>query len=143
MKFVQKLIQAIVLLSLFLVQHSQASSMRFGFINPSFGGSPFNASYFISMADKQNQNQAKTETQDPNSIEGFKKQLETQLLATTAGKISKLVTDTDNPIDKPVKYSVNDLTIEIIPINTVTGQYQIIISDGTSSTTIDVFNNQS
>jgi curli production assembly/transport component CsgF len=136
-----KIIINILLLFVLLVDNVNASSMRFGFTNPSFGGSPFNASYFISMADKQNQHEEANVKQDPNSLEGFKKQLETQLLSTTAGKISKLVTDTDNPLDKPLKYNVGDLTVEIIPINTTTGQYQIIISDGTSTTTIDVFNN--
>ena len=51
------------------------------------------------------------------------------------------MTDTTDPLEQPVKYSVDDLTIEIIPINIQTGQYQIIITDGTSTTTIDVFNN--
>jgi hypothetical protein len=90
------------------------------------------------MADKQNQNQKVNIKEDPSSVAGFKKQLQTQLLSTTAGKISKLVTDTDKPLEEPVKYQVNDLTIEIIPINPATGQYKIIITDGTSSTTIDV-----
>jgi curli production assembly/transport component CsgF len=118
-----------------------ASDLRFGFTNPSFGGSPFNGSFLLSMADKQNQNKPVTEKDDPSSVNGFKKQLEGQLLSTTAGKISKLVTDSENPIDKPVTYNVNDLKIEIIPINPDTGQYQIVISKGNEKTVIDVFNN--
>ena len=138
---IQKFIMYVFLMLYVCGGITSASGVRFGFNNPSFGGSPFNASYFISMADKQNQNQKVINKEDPSSVSGFKKQLETQLLSTTAGKISKLVTDTTDPLEQPVKYSVDDLTIEIIPINIQTGQYQIIITDGTSTTTIDVFNN--
>lgn len=142
MRFTQKILYSVFFFFwIGCVQSAYASGMRFGFLNPSFGGSPFNASYFTSMADKQNQNQKVTTKDDPNSIAAFKKQIESQLLSTTAGKISKLVTDTDNPINKDVTYSVNGLTIEIKVINPTTGQYQIIISDDSSSTTIDVFNN--
>ena len=123
------------------INHASASGMRFGFTNPAFGGSPFNSTYLMGMADKQNQNKPVTEKLDPSSVEGFKKQLQTQLLSTTAGKISKLVTDSENPITKPIKYNIDDLSIEIVPINPETGQYQIIITDGTSTTVIDVFNN--
>lgn len=136
----RKLILAFVL-TIFISNTASASGLRFGFLNPSFGGNPFNASYMLSMADKQNQSQKVNNKEDPASVEGFKKQLQTQLLSTTAGKISKLVTDTENPLEEPVKYAVDDLTIEIIPINPETGQYQIVISDGISNTVIDVFNN--
>lgn len=142
MRLTHKILTACVfLLNFCFFNYAYASGMRFGFINPSFGGSPFNASFLTSMADKQNQNQKVTTKEDPNSIGAVKKQLESQLLSTTVGKISKLVTDSDNPLSQDVTYNVNGLTIDIIVINEATGQYQIIISDGTSSTTIDVFRN--
>ncbi len=133
------------ILSLFfmmsIISSANASGLRFGFNTPAFGGSPFAASYYMSMADRQNQNQKIVNKEDPSSVEGFKKQLQTQLLSTTAGKISKLVTDSDNPLTQPLNYAVDNLTITVTPINPDTGQYQIIISDGTTTTTIDVFNN--
>lgn len=130
------------ILSLFFMMSiagsAYASPTRFTFNTPAFGGSPFAAAYYMSMADRQNQNQKITNKEDPSSLEGFKKQLQTQLLSTTAAKISKLVTDSENPLTQPVNYAVDNLTITVTPINPDTGQYQIIISDGTGTTTIDV-----
>lgn len=135
----KKLICSIVcVLFLMPVTRVTATELVFSFINPSFGGSPFNGQWMLAQAQAQNKHTEKKKpftmpTRDP--IQDFKNSLNRQILY----KLSSQIVNTAFGEEgfEPGHYNLDDYTIDV---SIVLEGIRVVITDTATGgiTTIEI-----
>lgn len=69
---------------------AHADEMTFKFVNPSFGGNPFNSSHLLGVANAQNDNERPATAKETQS-EQFVRLLQSRLLSALAGQVSDAI----------------------------------------------------
>ena len=108
---------AIVLFLSILGQESKAQDFVFTFVNPAFGGNPYNYSWLLQSADKQNKYDDKEQkeaddffSRDP--LENFQEDLNYSILSNLSNKISNDLLGTNQSLS-PGNYEIGDYNIRI------------------------------
>ncbi|WP_320053699.1 curli assembly protein CsgF [uncultured Acetobacteroides sp.] len=122
----------VVLLLVFLssaASSALAQQLTFSFINPSFGGSPLNASWLMQSAQVQSdykQKEASTTDKSDSELDEFAKNLNNQILYSLSNAIIQKQFGTDNKLKEGV-YNI--------------GKYRINIGSGSGGVTVTIFDN--
>jgi len=106
-----------------------ADEMTYKFVNPSFGGNPFNSSHLLAVANAQNDTKAPTSAKETQS-EQFVRLLQSRLLSSLAGQVSDAILgDNAQPTGKIV-YGAQTVEWE-----TQTDQIRLVITDTAAGST--------
>lgn len=126
-----------IVCALFLMPatEARASELVFNFINPSFGGSPFNGSWMLAQAQAQNKHVEKRKPftmpkRDP--MQDFENSLNRQIL----NRLSQKIVDSafgEQGLD-PGQYIIGDYTIDVM-VDVISGIKVTITDTATGNTT--------
>lgn len=93
---------------------ASASPLVFAFLNPSFGGSPFNGQWMLAQAEAQNKHMEKTkpfEMPERDVVADFKESLNRQILYKLSSRIVNAAFGEEGL--EPGHYDLDDYTIDI------------------------------
>lgn len=137
----------VILLAGLLFSGAQAGELVHQFVNPSFGGNPFNSSHLLSIAGQQNNYQAPAarsaastpaapRTEPPTAADLFIQQVDRLLLSALANRVVNQALGTNNrqlPEDTQVDTGINTISVvntlggtEITIVDNVTGKQSVI-----------------
>jgi len=125
-----------IVCGLFLMPATEATATElvFEFINPSFGGSPFNGQWLLAQAQAQDKFKEKKKpftmpTRDP--MQDFKNSLNRQILYKLSSKIVNAAFGEEGL--EPGHYNLDDYTIDVSAV--LEGIRVVITDTGTGNTT--------
>jgi len=115
----------------FLPAGAHADDQTFKFVNPSFGGNPFNSSHLLGVANAQNDNERRPAVKETQS-EQFVRLLQSRLLSSLAGQVSDAILgDNAQPTGRIIYGS------QTVQWETQTDTIRLTITDSTlGSTTV-------
>ena len=125
----------VCILFLMPATESTATELVFEFINPSFGGSPFNGQWLLAQAEAQNKHKEKKEPwrmPERDLIEDFESNLNRQILYRLSNKIIDSAFGEEG-LD-PGQYTVGDYTIDVM-VDAISGIKVTITDTVTGNTT--------
>lgn len=101
-----------------IVQELKAQDFVFSFVNPAFGGNPYNYSWLLSSADKQNKYDDKKEEEDENSdlfgdpLEEFQTDLGRSIIGSLSDRINTTILG-ENQNLAPGQYEIGNYNVRI------------------------------
>ncbi len=134
MKIIKSLVPfAFFIATLFFMSQVSAGELTFKFINPNFGGSPFNGTPLLNNALAQDEFEDPDEQDDESSAEEFADRLDRQILSRLSRRlVDNAFGEEGEIVEGTIETGINTINIEETPESTIV----TITNPSTGETTV-------